>query len=301
VGGRRQASGVVAVDGPGLAPPPARPEPERDRYGRYRITDPVTGEERSWVRATTWAKTVSDLYALHGWEKRMVALGFAQRPDLMLRVAAVADPDSSTGKVELDGLIERAREHAKAGARANLGTALHAFTESVDLGRPLPAIPPPFDRDIAAYRKAMAAVEVSRNYVERICVVRDLGVAGTMDRVVRFKHGRDGNPLPLIADVKTGGDLKHSWNEIVIQLALYAHADTIYDPVTREHHPMLKVNQEQALVVHLPAGEGRCTLYLVNIAAGWEMALLCAAVRAWRDRKDLAQLLHEVEPEAASR
>jgi hypothetical protein len=294
MGGRRQASGVVAVDGPGLVPPPARPEPERDRYGRYRITDPVTGEERSWVRATTWAKTVSDLFALHGWEKRMVALGFAQRPDLLLRVAAVADPDSSTGKAELDRLVERAKEHAKAGARANLGTALHAFAESLDVGRTLPQIPPPYDRDISAYRKAMAAVEVSRNYIERICVIRDLGVAGTLDRVVRFKQGR----LPLIGDVKTGSDLKYSWNEIVIQLALYAHADTIYDPITREHHPMLEVNQEQALVVHLPAGEGRCTLYLVDIAAGWEMARLCGVVRAWRDRKDLAQLLRQIEPEA---
>jgi hypothetical protein len=300
MGGRRQTSGAVAVDGPGLAPPPVRPEPERDRYGRYRITDPVTGEERSWIRATTWAKTVSNLHALHGWEKRMVALGFAQRPDLLLRVAAVAEPDSTTGRSQLDKLVDQAREHAKAGARANLGTALHAFAESLDLGRPLPEIPPPYDRDIAAYRRAMAAVEVSRNYVERICVIRELGVAGTMDRVVRFKHGRDGKRLPLIADVKSGADLKHSWNEIVIQLALYAHADTIYDPVTREHHPMLEVNQEQALVVHLPAGEGRCTLYLVDIAAGWEMALLCGAVRAWRDRKDLAQVLDQVEPEAGA-
>lgn len=297
MGGRRQTSGAVAVDGPGLAPPPARPEPERDRYGRYRITDPVTGEERSWVRATTWANTVADLHALHGWEKRMVALGLAQRPDLLLRVAAVAEPDSTTGKGQLDRLVDQAREHAKAGARANLGRALHAFTESCDLGRPLPEIPPPYDRDVAAYRKAMAAVEVSRNYVERICVVRDLGVAGTMDRLVRFKHGRDGRRLPMIGDLKTGSDLKYSWNEIVIQLALYAHADTIYDPATREHHPMLEVNREQALVVHLPAGEGRCTLYLVDIAAGWEMAQLCGAVRAWRDRKDLAQVLNQVAPE----
>jgi hypothetical protein len=62
---------------------------------------------------------------------------------------------------------------------------------------------------------------------------------------------------------------------------------------------MLDVNQEQALVIHLPAGEGRCTLYLGDIVAGWEMALLCGAVRAWRDRRDLAQLLDQVELEAA--
>jgi hypothetical protein len=288
MGGRRQAaSTVVAVDGPGLVPPPARPEPERDGHGRYKIPDPVTGEERTWIRATTWAKTVADVFALHGWEKRMVALGLAQRPDLLLRVAAVADPDTTQGKHHLDRLVEQAREHAKAGARANLGTALHAFTEACDLGRPLPQIPPPFDRDIAAYRAAMTAVEVSRNYVEKVCVVRELGVAGTMDRVVRFQHSR----LPVIGDVKSGADLKRSWNEIAIQLALYAHADTIYDPRTGRHHRMIEVNQEQALVAHLPAGEGRCTLYLVNIAAGWEMARLCGVVRDWRSRRDLAQVL----------
>jgi len=54
---------------------------------------------------------------------------------------------------------------------------------------------------------------------------------------------------------------------------------------------MIEVNQEQALVVHLPAGEGRCTLYLVDIAAGWEMAQVCGAVREWRARRDLAQVL----------
>jgi hypothetical protein len=286
--GRQQAvSSVVAVDGPGLVPPPARPEPERDRHGRYKIPDPVTGEERTWVRATTWARTVSDVFALHGWEKRMVALGLAQRPDLLLRVAAVAEPDSTQGKNQLDRLVEQAREHAKAGARANLGTALHAFTEAIDLGRPLPQVPPPFDRDIAAYRAAMAAVEVSRNYVEKVCVVRELGVAGTMDRVVRFKQAR----LPMIGDLKAGADLKRSWNEIAIQLALYAHADTIYDPTSGRHHQMLAVDQDRALVIHLPAGEGRCTLYLVDIAAGWEMARLCGVVREWRARRDLAQVL----------
>jgi hypothetical protein len=248
----------------------------------------VTGEERAWVRATTWAKTVADVFALHGWEKRMVALGLAQRPDLLLRVAAVPDPNSTHGKSQLDRLVDQAREHAKAGARANLGTALHTFAESCDLGRALPEIPAPFDRDLAAYQKAMAAVEVSRNYVERICVVRALGVAGTMDRIVRFKHAQG---LPMVGDLKTGADLRYSWSEIAIQLALYAHADTVYDLNSRQHYPMLEVNQDAALVVHLPAGEGRCTLHLVDIKAGWEMAQVCAVVRAWRDRKDLAQLV----------
>jgi hypothetical protein len=283
-------SNVIRLDSPGLMPPPpARPEPEFDQYGRYKIPDPVTGEKRSWTRATTWAGTVADTIALSNWEKRMVALGLAQRPDLVARVAAVLDPNSAQGKRQVNKLVEQAKEYAKSGARANLGTALHSFAEAHDLGRPLPQIPPPWDQDIAAYRKAMSAVEVSQNYIEKVCVLRDLGVAGTMDRVVRFRHGK----LPLIGDIKTGADLRYSWTEIAIQLALYAHADTVYDPATEQHTPMLAVDKERALVVHLPAGEARCTLHLVDIAAGWEMAEVCSVVREWRARKDLAQLLVE--------
>ena len=95
----------------------------------------------------------------------------------------------------------------------------------------------------------------------------------------------------MVGDVKSGTDLTRSWTEIAIQLALYAHADTTYDPISGQHHQMLAVDQEKALVIHLPAGEGRCTLYLVDIAAGWEMAQLCGVVREWRGRRDLAHVL----------
>lgn len=286
-------SNIVRLDTPGLEPPPPRPEPELDHMGRYKIPDPETGEERRWTRATTWAKTVADLYGLGNWEKRMVAYGLSQRPDLVALAAAVLDPTSKQGKGKLDRLAEQAKEYAKSGARANLGTALHSFAEAYDLGQQLPMIPPPWDQDIVAYRKAMAAVEVSRNYIEKVCVLMDLGVAGTMDRIVRFKHSK----LPMVGDLKTGTDLKHSWGEIAIQLALYAHADHVYDLLSKTHTPMLQVDKERALVAHLPAGEARCTLYIVDIAAGWEMAQVCGAVREWRNRKDLAQVLVEKDAE----
>lgn len=269
--------------------PHTRPEPPRDRGGRYLIPDPQTGEARSWTRATTWASTVADTFGLAKWGERMTAVGLARRQDLLTSVAAVIDPESTDGKRKIDKLVEAAKEHAGASIRANLGTALHEFAEAIDTGREVGPIPPPFDRDIDAYRKAMRGVKVSHNYVEKICVVRSLGVAGTMDRLVNFFH-RD---LPMIGDLKTGKDLKYSWTEIAIQLALYAHADTVYDPVSEKHRKMLTVDQSQAVVIHLPAGQGRCTLYLVDIAAGWEMAQVCGRVRAWRSRKDLAAVLQD--------
>ncbi len=191
------------------------------------------------------------------------------------------------GKKKLNRLVDSAKEYAGGSKRSTLGTALHSFCEAVDIGRPVSVVPEPFDKDVAAYVAAMEGIQVSANYVEKIGVVRSLGVAGTMDRVVKLPN----RELPLIADLKTGKELEYSWQKIAIQLALYAHSDSIYDPVAAEHRKMLKVDQQRALVIHLPAGEGRCGLFLIDIAAGWQMAQICGAVREYRDRKDLARAI----------
>jgi hypothetical protein len=52
---------------------------------------------------------------------------------------------------------------------------------------------------------------------------------------------------------------------------------------------MPPVSLERALVIHLPAGQARCELHWLDIAAGWEAARLAATVRAWRARRDLTQ------------
>lgn len=269
---------------------PIRLEPERDRYGRYVIPDPVTGKHRSWTRATTWATSIADTFALTGWKQRMVAVGLARRPDLLAGVASIADIESKDGKKRLDQLCENAKEHAGASTRANLGSALHSFVEHADLDREL-IVPQPWDADVRAYQQALEqyGITVSRNYVEKICVLRYFGIAGTMDRLVRL----EGRELPMVMDVKTGADLGFSWTEIAIQLAIYARADSIWDVANESHYPMLKVDREQALVMHLPAGKAICTPYIVNIAEGWKAVNLCALVREWRVRKDLAAPLGE--------
>src|SRR5215472_13629165 len=127
---------------------PLRPEPERDRYGRYILPDPKTGKRRSWTRATTWAQTIADTYALNQWQKRMVALGLAQRPDLLAQVATVLEPDTEGQKRKLDRWCQDAEEHAGASQRSNLGTALHSFLEHLDLGREV-QVPEPWDQDVA--------------------------------------------------------------------------------------------------------------------------------------------------------
>lgn len=259
-------------------PTAARPEPSRDRYGRYLLPQPA-GKDKGYTRATTVAKTLSDTYGLTRWQVRMTAQGLSQRPDLFARVASAAGDAKS-----LDQICEQAKEAAAASSGANIGTALHAFTEAVDAGRPV-TIPAPWDADVAAYTAALQAAEVTVDpaYIETVLALHSLEVAGTMDRLVTMPDGRR-----LIADLKTGKDLSYGWGEIAIQLALYANADETYDYGTGQYGPMPEVDLDEALVMHLPAGQARCDLYLVDIAAGWEAVELCAAVRTWRKRKGLA-------------
>jgi hypothetical protein len=251
-------------------------DPRRDRWGRYILPDPTTGKDQPWTRATTWASTVSDTYGLTKWKMRMTAKGVATRRDLLALAASL--PLSE--KDQLDKLTDQAVEAAGGSSSANLGTALHAFTAQVDSGE-YPEIPEPWNRDIDAYVEALRAVgiETLPMGVERIVVVPKLGVAGTFDRIVRLGDSY------YIADVKTGADLSFAWNEIAVQLALYAHGEAMWNG--KNYEPLPVVDRERAIVIHLPVGQARCDLYWIDIAAGWETAHLCGAVREWRKRKDL--------------
>lgn len=265
-----------------------RPEPDRDRWGRYLIVPANGGTAKAHTRATTFAATIDDRHNLEQWMIRTTALGLVARQDIYARIASTDAEDKRT----LNKLCNEAREAARASSGANLGTALHAFTERVDLGLET-TIPSPWDLDVAAYRSTLAThgLLVDPALVEGIVVLPELDVAGTFDRIVTWQGER------FIADLKTGADLSWSWNAIAIQLALYANAATIYDPITRTHTPMPDVSKATAIVIHLPVASGRCSLYRVDIKAGWEAAQHCLFVRQWRNaREHLATPVAAVEP-----
>lgn len=258
---------------------------QRDRWGRplLPMPDDVTGKRVPWTRATTWAKSVDDMTALTKWQLRMVAKGVATRPDLYALAAATPLTDKQT----FDKLAESAKEAAAASAGANLGTAVHSFAEQVDRGE-TPTVPAPWDADIAVYRATLAAagITVLPEYIERTVVVPDLTVAGTLDRVLRLPDGR-----LVIGDLKTGQELSYSWSSIAIQLACYSRGVAMWDLRTETYGPAPQVDQDRAVVVHLPSGKARCELHEVDIASGWQAAQLCGDVRRWRTRKDLARPL----------
>lgn len=259
---------------------------KRDRFGRYLLPDPVTGKERAWTRATTVARTLADEYHLTLWKMRQVAKGLALRPDLVAGAAA-ADPEADKGT--LNEIAEKAMERAGSSAGATMGTALHSFAERLDRGEALDAIgaPPPLDADLREYAATLKRhrLTVRREYVERIAVLPELGIAGTFDRIVGQPAGQSKAKPLAVLDLKTAKSVDYSMLEIAIQLALYAHAPLMWDPAAGRFEPMpAGVDRERALVLHLPVGKAHGQVYGVNIIEGWEYAQLALKVREARSR-----------------
>ncbi len=257
-------------------------EPNRDRYGRYKLPDPTTGAERSFTRVTTLAKCLADTTALDRWKQRMVAKGLTERPDLADVVAMTNIDDRET----LDAVCAAALEAAGAGDGARTGTRLHHLTEQVDLGlMRLTDVPAEHVDDVRAYVYALgdAGIEILPDHIERIIVNQALDVAGTYDRLVRLADGRY-----VIADLKTAKNLTHGQGDIAIQLAIYANADNLWNWGTYSWEPMPgDLDRTTGLVMHLPVGKGTCTLHEVDLTAGWEAASWAQVVRRWRGRRDL--------------
>lgn len=273
--------------------PDLRPIPERDGRGRYVLPDPVTGAKRSWRRATTLAKTLDDEHALTRWGERKVAEGLAADRSLIDQVAAAGDPDDPAAKDAVNRVCAQAKDLAGSSVGSELGTAMHTVTEHGDAAT-LPAGPMPeaAASGLAAYRAALdrAGIEVPVEWIERIVVCPDVDTAGTLDRIVHAP----GRPLPVILDVKTAQDMSYSWLATSIQLAEYAHATHMWRPDGDGYEPMPDVDQELAVVAHMPVGAGTCVLYWVDIARGWQHARLAHQVH--EARKGTAKLAVEVAP-----
>lgn len=279
------------------APGTAEAQIKRDRFGRYLLPDPVTGDEQAWTRASTVARTLADEYNLARWGERMVAKGVAIRPDLVAGAAAAhSDRDKST----LDGIAKQAKDAAEASSGANFGTALHSFTERYDRGESLAALtaPTPLDADLRAYAEAMRTHGLKSRHIERVVVVPELGVAGKFDRLVEQPPGATKADALAVLDLKTAKSVDYGWLEMSIQLAIYSRAAFIWDPATGTYEPMPAVDQARALVLHLPVGKATAQLYGVNIAKGWEYAQIAIAVRAARSSAKQLAWLVEPDPEA---
>ena len=273
-------------------------ETRRDSYGRYLVLPPTGNKPLGYTRATTVTKTLDDGGGLLPWKATATMVGALRRPGLMARWQALMtqQPDpwygSADSKTAAKKLVEECANAGGSTDRADLGTALHAIIEQQLLGvAGTPLLQPGTQADIDAFTAATAGIQFDRSFIEAMVVLDGHRVAGTSDQLRTTVPGIG----DVVSDLKTGADLRYSWQSIAMQLAIYAHADNVYaqgeaaDGSQDMRLPMPKVSQDVGLVIHLPAGESRCELHLIDIAAGWEAFERAMWVRSWRTRKDLTR------------
>jgi hypothetical protein len=122
-------------------------------------------------------------------------------------------------------------------------------------------------------------------------------VAGTFDRIVEVP----GYDLPLVTDLKTGGNLAFSWHAIAVQLAAYSRANAIYvqgsarDGSEDQRLAFPQVDQRWGLILHLNAQTGVMEPWLVDLEAGWRAFETSMWCRGWRTQHPEARL-EEVHP-----
>lgn len=250
----------------------------RDRWSRPLIEPEGGGKAVPYTRVSTLSKALDEKTALMKWKQRQTVIGLAARPDLISVAQSVRGDDR-----KLDEIVETAMVAAESERAANLGTALHALSEQVDEGADISTLPEFAREDMAAYRAAMAPLEVLA--MERFIVCDELQAAGTFDRLVRLPDGR-----VMIADLKTGRHEPKYPQGATQQIAIYSRGH-LYDPVKGRvgHLPTLGIDQEVGLLVHLPAGTGTCTIYTLDLRVGWDLARVSVAVRAAFKSKVIAE------------
>lgn len=193
----------------------------------------------------------------------------------------------------LNELAEAALDLGGAHERAAKGTELHHLTELLDRGEldidDAAQVQGLIDAgtmthadlaDLQAYRDTMRSLGIKVLSTEQFVVIDDLGVAGTLDRELQYKFPGTSRAVRCVGDLKTGR-VDYAAGKIGMQLATYSRGKR-YDPATYARTD-LKLSKSKALLIHLPAGQATCSVYVVDIELAGQGLALAGQVRQWRN------------------
>ncbi len=261
----------------------------RDRWKRPLIKQP-DGTEIGYTRASGLGGVLEDSFGLEAWKLRCVAWGIGHSRALHVSAASVQTVDEAADKAALATVVDKALDVARTGDKAMIGTALHALTERVDHGEPIPDIGE--DRHaLAAYAQLMT--RCFRVVATELFVAHDgLQTAGTFDRIVETLHPMTlptGEGLPagsrLVLDIKTSGSSNYFGIKFAVQLAVY-QGGQLYDAATGKRTPH-GAHPDWAVILHVPSGGTTAELHWVDLQAGRELAELAVKVKTVRKTKNL--------------
>jgi len=243
---------------------PGRPGTPMDQHDRYLLPDP-SGQREGLVpftRASTVKARAQKGESLKDWNEKMLAKGLAVSPDLVALVAST--PLGAPGSHAILGeAVEQAKIRAGARASANLGSALHAFTEQIDKGEAvadvLERVPEALKADVQAYVDLLAREGLTPvpELVERIVVNTKLqtgvtwdgkpgtrkdaaaGVAARFDRMYAWTDPTDGVTYLIPGDLKTGKNaVAYGSLETCVQEAIAARAQLLWNEETESYEDM---------------------------------------------------------------
>jgi len=278
----------------------------RDGHDKPVVIPEEGGKPKALVRTTTFIDCIDDKSNLADWGKRAVLVGVAKQPSL---VDAAAGLDIKADRQKLNALAERAVDLSGANDKRERGTELHALTELVDAGQPLPAdLPEPYVQAMMEY--LLITAYLTPVHREKFVVCSPLGVGGTPDGVCDYDGpGPDGKPFKarIITDLKTGS-VEYGGRKMPAQLAVYSRAK-FYDhtvfpaPIRSEDEKgwqkwrkrvftpeeaalcytgMGEINQDWGLIIHMDFDAGTCKLYWADLQLGWELAQQALVIRGLR-------------------
>jgi len=251
----------------------------RDRWGRLLIVPADGGKAIPYQRSSSAVNPVEDHWNLEMWARGNIVYGTAHDQSLIARVLAVGgNPGTWTReqKQVIRQIHEDAQQVAQAHKAANIGTAIHSLTEALDRGEPVAS--GLYQADLDAYRTTLDAAGFTCHpeWVECRMVCDELEMAGTADRIVTDTDSRH-----FIADLKTSASVDYGGLGWAGQLAAYAHGH-LYDVTTDQRLPTPYIGQTTGIIIHLPAGQGICTLYEIDLVAGYRAAQLANEIRSVR-------------------
>lgn len=197
-----------------------------------------------------------------------------------------------TFKSSMNGIAEEALELGGVHEKAQKGTDLHAIAERYDLARlagmkheeaieSLGDLEPSDRADLEAYAAEMARCGIEVVATEKFVVDDEKGVAGTLDRLVRFTPQGAARRTLAVGDLKTGR-VDYGQGKIGMQIREYAGSRG-YDPANPEAREDLKASKTVGLLIHLPQGSATCTIYEVDLKLAEKGLGIAGQVRAWRN------------------
>lgn len=233
---------------------PVKIEVPRDGNGKPWVVPPEGGRPIGLQRTTTFVDVLESKDSITRWKARTAAwaMSLPECAGIAAEIAKLDPVGSPEEKRKLDGLVEALMDKSGANAKRDRGTLLHAYTELIDGGLPLPESILPEDRErMEAYREGTDLFDVK--HMEEFVVMARLGAGGTPDRVAAYcGPGPDGGWFDseedglLITDVKTG-NIEYGILKMMGQLGSYKEGK-LYDPSKYPVLPVLHKRTGQPLV-----------------------------------------------------